>query len=960
MTLDLCRHSPRWSVACLVLLLALSACGDSARNTAPPPAPRPPAFQPQPVAVQLGQTDESVTLMTTEAGGYTRNGQPFPTGSEVTGANGRIYTFTLRDGTWAAVVQPLEIPVGLGTSGETIQISAEETGGYTLNGEEVVDGATLVAGNGSTYRLMLADGAWSAEFVPMSVEVRLGSTGDVVTLATTEDGGYTRLGQPFSSGATISGNNGRRYEFTLADGTWTASIVPATVNVPLGASGLTVAITVGEVGEYSIAGVPLRNGDTYTAGNGSTYRLLGSGENWTAGFMPGEVTVQVSGSGRSIQLWQESEGVFRYQGQPVADGDLVDVGAGVSYRLSISATGVTASFESDATVLALGQSGKTLELTQRPDGNFELDGQTVKAGHVYVDSSDGNSYTLLLESGEWKAVLREGRFAIPVGDSGETLTIVKRPDGYFLEDGRTLLSGRSHTAEDGAMYRIRFQNGEWSAEFQNRPVIVRLVSGPAVLTVREEEDGTFTYDGKEIWNRKIIEHNGRFYRLVQGSDGVWSAERYRPPSNTVVGSDPDDSTDPGDDSGSSTGSSVTHGTDIDLFRGNLTEASVRGELAKQIASNLLSLSASDVSTELAAAGESVRTRTIGETSFGSLAKSQIDGISGEVSAFSGTFTSSYANGLARRVRDAIQLVLPGSAQYPLRTTQGKTVFEADLANLVTAISSPANFESAFGSNGVFADYKDMIPTAAGTDVSSTDIIAVYNAKGSPLEISVRRDSGVYSLGAWTSTSYDDAIDAVRQRGFTRRSGAYVHVLTSGGDRGFSLYEPGKQILPTGSASYTGTTLAIDKVFNEIYEGSIGINVKWGNALADATFTTTISNLVTDTGNNSYNSYNLATVGLSNSSNHPISGFRLQNGSVVSNSSHHLLLEDRGSSVNVVVGDDTYESLPSGSSFSLSGTFLGALSNEGAESAADAAGIVGTWTFRGGGRLLLEAVYGAGP
>ena len=64
-----------------------------------PTATAPPPFVPQAVEVAFGTSGETLTLMTTEAGGFMRNGEAFATGTDVMAeANGSTYTLTL-DGT---------------------------------------------------------------------------------------------------------------------------------------------------------------------------------------------------------------------------------------------------------------------------------------------------------------------------------------------------------------------------------------------------------------------------------------------------------------------------------------------------------------------------------------------------------------------------------------------------------------------------------------------------------------------------------------------------------------------------------------------------------------------------------------------------------------------------------------------------------------------------------------------
>ena len=80
-----------------------TAAQDDPNVVRPPgPPPPPPPFVPQAVSVALGTSGDIVTLMTTEAGGYTLNSMAFPSGSTVQSINGDTYTLTLDGTTWSA------------------------------------------------------------------------------------------------------------------------------------------------------------------------------------------------------------------------------------------------------------------------------------------------------------------------------------------------------------------------------------------------------------------------------------------------------------------------------------------------------------------------------------------------------------------------------------------------------------------------------------------------------------------------------------------------------------------------------------------------------------------------------------------------------------------------------------------------------------------------------------------
>ena len=130
----------------------------------------PPPFRPQPVEVALGESGDNVTLMTTEAGGFTLNGEVFESGGTVE-TEGKTYLLTLADGSWTAAFQAVEIMIALGITEESVTLTQAEDGTYWLGDMLVTPGETVAtAANGNGYVLSTTTddaGAitWTAELV---------------------------------------------------------------------------------------------------------------------------------------------------------------------------------------------------------------------------------------------------------------------------------------------------------------------------------------------------------------------------------------------------------------------------------------------------------------------------------------------------------------------------------------------------------------------------------------------------------------------------------------------------------------------------------------------------------------------------------------------------------------------------------------------------------------------------
>ena len=154
-------------------------------------------------------------------------------------------------------------------------------GGFTLDGEAFVGGTeNPVEGEGERrYVLTLADGTWTAAFLPREVVIDLGTSGTTVTLATTEVGGWIRNGEAFTSGTTVQGGTNaatgtaNEYELTLADGTWTAAYRAARLTI----AGTGIEATAREDGSGYDAGedsLPVSGTGEISGPGGAVYRVV--------------------------------------------------------------------------------------------------------------------------------------------------------------------------------------------------------------------------------------------------------------------------------------------------------------------------------------------------------------------------------------------------------------------------------------------------------------------------------------------------------------------------------------------------------------------------------------------------------------------------------------------------------------------------------------------------------------
>ncbi len=490
----------------------MAGCGgDEPAQTVRQPAPTPPpAFQPQPVEITLGTSGDTVTLMTTEGGGFTLNGEAFESGGSVTAGNGGQYTLTLADGSWTAQFDAHEIMVTLGTSEEMVTITQAEDGTYWLGEMAVRSGETIhTAANGNEYVLSITtdeNGAitWMASYRAPMIQVMLGLSGDTVTLEKSEDGSYWLEGMSVTSGETTAhAGNGNTYTLTMGeDGMWMAEYMAMVVEVMLGTSGETVTVSKSEDGSYRMGEMQVEDGVTVaTASNGNRYRLMMDTEGmWMAEYVPLTGTVTVGTLGVTLETVQAEDGswtvVSPVSGEPetLTDGATFMVG-GNTYTLMDDGEGNwMATYREETVSVMLGMSGETVMLTKREDGSYWLGEMRVEDGVTMVTAANGNMYTLSMDAdGMWTAMHDAPQTQVALGTSGTTVTLVREEDGTYTLDGEMFRSGGEVTAGNGNVYTVTMVDGAWMAEYQPESMSIEGTGG--LMAVSREDGEGYDVDG---------------------------------------------------------------------------------------------------------------------------------------------------------------------------------------------------------------------------------------------------------------------------------------------------------------------------------------------------------------------------------------------------------------------------------------------------------------------------------
>ncbi len=526
-----------WMGVGAFLVVALAACGGES-SSPPPSPPPPPPFQPQAREVKLGEHGGTLTLMTAQGGGYTRDGQPFTSGDEHTAENGNKYRLTLAANVWTAEFLPPDpVEVRLGSRGGTIElVRTEDPEVFTRDGELFESGTELAGDHDNAYRVTFADGAWTAEFLPPDpVEVRLGSRGGTIELVRTEDPEvFTRDGELFESGTELAGDHDNAYRVTLANGMWTAEFLPPDpVEVRLGSHGGTIELVRTEDPEvFTRDGELFESGTELAGDHDNAYRVTLANGMWTAEFLPPDpVEVRLGSRGGTIELVRtEDPEVFTRDGELFESGTELAGDHDNTYRLTLADGAWTADYIApDPVPVVLGNSGNAVLIKRNENGSYvltEMGEETqITVSHRYESKADGNQYFLRLVEGRWTAEFLPRPEEIRLGNYGGTLTFQRNAAGEWELGGRKVEDGQTVTGVGGRQYRLKIQT-DGSLDVVYLPEQVSIPAGESgdIIVLVREEDGTLGFEGEEIESGQEIElANGNTY-ILRLRSGAWVAE----------------------------------------------------------------------------------------------------------------------------------------------------------------------------------------------------------------------------------------------------------------------------------------------------------------------------------------------------------------------------------------------------------------------------------------------------
>ena len=177
--------------------------------------------------VRLGRFG-AVTLARNEDGTWWHGDRLVAAGDTVTSRAGTAYRLELVGPWWVASFVPGQMEIPLGESGASVVATQVEDGGYRLGDAVLAEGHEyLHEGSGNTYIFSIeSDGRWRASYKPHAQWVRLGRFGPTVTIVRNEDGTWWHGDRAIRTGDVLTARTGDAFQLTLADGVWSASFLP--------------------------------------------------------------------------------------------------------------------------------------------------------------------------------------------------------------------------------------------------------------------------------------------------------------------------------------------------------------------------------------------------------------------------------------------------------------------------------------------------------------------------------------------------------------------------------------------------------------------------------------------------------------------------------------------------------------------------------------------------------------
>ena len=184
-------------------------------------------------------------------------------------------------------------------------------------------------------------------------------------------------------------------------------------------------------------------------------------------------------------------------------------------------------FQPQPIEVALVASGQTITLMTAEAGGFVLSGGPVSSGATHAAAN--GDYTLTLADGAWTAAFDSLIHEVPLGASGDSITIVQMEACGYLLDGEAIAADTTVVASNGATYGIApGEVGMPLVMYMPTSVTIMLgeYGGELTLTLADDQ-GTYMRNGEAFASGTVVLSNDRHYIVTLGEDG-WMAEFVKP------------------------------------------------------------------------------------------------------------------------------------------------------------------------------------------------------------------------------------------------------------------------------------------------------------------------------------------------------------------------------------------------------------------------------------------------
>ena len=222
-------------------------------------------------------------------------------------------------------------------------------------------------------------------------------------------------------------------------------------------------------------------------------------------------------------------GEYRYGGD---DGPATEAALNSPYGVAVDAAGnvYVADSGNDRVRRVDASTGWIETLAGTGEGGYGGDGGPAAEALLFgptgvaVDAA-GNVYVADYVNHRVRVIGPAARMGVPLGSSGESITLEVSPAGRMYRDGRLVVENSEVTSENGDVYVLtRSAERIVLATYLPATQSVQLPTGVAVMLARDE-DGTWRIGETPVRNGYAHSHDGQEY-VLELADGQWRTARY--------------------------------------------------------------------------------------------------------------------------------------------------------------------------------------------------------------------------------------------------------------------------------------------------------------------------------------------------------------------------------------------------------------------------------------------------